>query len=38
MKIKEKIFDEVIVFEQKIHRDDRGFFFEVSKSSLLQEA
>ena len=38
MKIREKIFDEVIVFEQKIHRDDRGFFFEVSKSSLLKEA
>ena len=38
MKIKEKIFDEVVVFEQKIHRDNRGFFFEMSKSSLLKEA
>ena len=38
MKIKKKIFDDVIVFEQKIHSDNRGYFFEMSKSSILKEA
>lgn len=37
MNIRQKIFDEVCVLEQQIHRDSRGIFFELAKTSGLKD-